>query len=227
PTHSKTFGENTPAQISAVSSYISENNLTTQQVYDTFGWSVGDSISIYGMGTFNIIGFNHDIKSDGTGYAGITLFSTSEYNTGSLSSDSVVKYSETSFHSLATNYSVCWSTFPEEWQSVIVPVKKYATYHDDNIGNEYDRKDSELLTCNIFLLSRTEFSGEVFPSKTERVGEHQYEYFANGSTFNFNTFTRDLGSSSYVNYYSYYESSFHSSNKKATDNFNIYYGFCV
>lgn len=63
----KRFEEYTWDEISSISSQISENALTEQQIYNRFGWRVGDTKDGY-----RIIGFNHD-KDPSNIIHGITL----------------------------------------------------------------------------------------------------------------------------------------------------------
>lgn len=225
PAHSKTFGENTPAQISAVSSYISENNLTTQQVYDTFGWSIGDSVSMSGFGYVYIIGFNHDDKSDGSGKAGITLFNYRN-NTCSMSEGLVNKYSESDLHADFTEMN-CFGKLPDAWCSVIVPVRKYASFYDPSVGAAYNNSDSELLSCNLFLLSRTELSGNVVASKTERLGERQYAYFSDGLYSSFGGWTRDAYSDNYFYRFSLNANGYENGANLCTESDVVHFAFCV
>ena len=55
--------------------------MTTTEIKNTYGWSIGDTISYQDSSTneivtLRIIDFNHDDKSDGSGKAGITLQTT-------------------------------------------------------------------------------------------------------------------------------------------------------
>lgn len=176
-TFSRTFSENTPAQISAVSALISANNMTSTQVAETYGWNIGDKIS-YKLSTnenveMRIIGFNHDDKSDGTGKAGITLDMThclakkyvmnnSKTNTGGYAV-SVIKTS---------TIPKIKATLPQEWQDIIKLVNKKSA----NGGVYYT--ETLTLSEDLFLLSQIEVFGTKANTAQDNINEGtQYEYW--------------------------------------------------
>ena len=165
PEHSKVFSENTPEQISAVSTYISRNELTSVEVYDTFGWSLGDrkacKISYHDTYVF-IAGFNHDEKTDGTGKAGITLCFDYEIS-------NYIKMLGGATFDEATYLE----QFPDGWVDFILSVdKKYVAPADvaSSTVTTYSRK--------LFSLSYIEIRGGT-PTPTHlRLEGSQYEVFS-------------------------------------------------
>ena len=69
------FNKNSWTTISKVSNEIKENNYSPDEIYDKYGWSVGDEKNLVltdgSIITLCIMGFNHDDLSDGTGKASI------------------------------------------------------------------------------------------------------------------------------------------------------------
>ena len=174
-TFSRTFSENTPAQISAVSALISANNMTSSQVAETYGWNIGDTIS-YQLTTgenvtMRIIGFNHDDLSDGTGKAGITLDMThclaTQYRANSKNSTAGYASHQIKTETLPTIKAL----LPQEWQDVIKLVDKRS-------GNGSGANYTETLTLSedLFLLSSVEVLNEAGHSKILDEGV-VYEYW--------------------------------------------------
>lgn len=181
------FNENSVEIISKVSDEISAKNMTTEEIKETYGWSVGDKITIeidnedY---SFIILDFNTDEKSDGSGKAGITLGMDSVIN----NSDGFI-YSSSSIYSWGSDLCEIWKEtmntylkkLPSDWQSKIKSVKKitsgvYSNFHNMTVRNE-------LITTNDFLwlLSVGEIYSETsFTTDNEKLLKdecHQYEYF--------------------------------------------------
>lgn len=174
------FGENSPEIISAVSQEISANNMTSQEVFDTYGWSLGDKTSITlttgEVIEMQIIGFNHDDKSDGSGKAGITL---------QMVDCLATRYTMNSTNTNAGGYAASKmktetlptlkALLPQEWQDVIKLVDKKSA---NGGGSNY----SETLTTsdNLFLLSGVEVFGSEGSYGTAQDGANegnQYEYW--------------------------------------------------
>lgn len=151
---STTFGENTPEQISAISAEISANNMTSEQVASTYGWNIGDTIE-FTLTTgepvrMKIAGFNHDVRSDGSGKAGITLeldhvLQTSYQMNSSNTTDYVTSTMRT------VTLPAIKATLPQEWQDVIKTVNKTSktNVHADEL----------------FLMSATEIGSSKFDAQ--------------------------------------------------------------
>ena len=176
---SRTFSENSPALIGAVSAEISANNMTSSQVAETYGWNIGDTTNIT-LSTgenieMRIIGFNHDDKSDGTGKAGITLemthclatqypYNNSATNAGGYAA-SLLK---------TTSLPQIKATLPKDWQDVIVKVDKN---YIKGGGSNYTGvpKSSE----DLFLLAQIEvFNTDANTNNGSYEGK-VYEYWKN------------------------------------------------
>lgn len=176
PQPSRTFSDNSPAMVSAISKQISANNMTSAQVAETYGWNIGDTIS-YQLTTgenveMRIIGFNHDDKSDGSGKAGITLEMTHLLKAFYKINENGVN----GYVGKPIKTSVLPSilkTLPQEWQDVIVTVNKNSA-----AGGKSDIVDTSENT--LFLLSEI----EMFGTTTAQNGVDEgvvYEYW-NGKT---------------------------------------------
>ena len=178
---SSIFAENSPETISAVSQEISANNMTSQEVFDTYGWSLGDKISITlttgEVIEMQIIGFNHDDKSDGSGKAGITLqmveclatrypMNSSNTNAGGYAA-SVMKTS-----TLPTIKAL----LPQEWQDVIKLVDKKSAN-----GGSSNYSETLTLSEDIFLLSEIEVLGTTSAQDGANEGVW-YEYYETNNT---------------------------------------------
>lgn len=176
-TFSRTFSENTPEQISAVSALISANNMTSAQVAETYGWNMGDTISYQLTNGENIemriIGFNHDDKSDGSGKAGITLGMThclatlypmnnTATNAGGYAS-SVMKTSTLPTIKL---------TLPQEWQNVI----KFVNKKSANGGN-VNYSETLTLSEDLFLFAEIEIFGTTSNAQDGANEGSVYEYW--------------------------------------------------
>ena len=177
---SSVFGENSPATIAQVSETIAANNMTSEQVYNAYGWSVGDAHDITLTSgeviQVRILGFNHDTKSDGSGKAGITLqtveclatrypMNSSNTNAGGYAA-SVMKTS-----TLPTLKAL----LPQEWQDVIKLVDKKSA----NGGNS-NYSETLTLSEDIFLLAGVEVFGSESSYGYAQDGANegsQYEYW--------------------------------------------------
>ena len=153
---SPVFGENSPQTISAVAELISTNNMTSQQVYDTYGWSLGDTCDItLSSGEtiqMQIIGFNHDDKSDGSGKAGITLQMKDCLATQySMNNEQTTVGGYASSKMRTETLPTLKALLPQTWQDVIKLVDKKSA----NGGSTYY---SETLTTSedLFLLAEIE-----------------------------------------------------------------------
>ena len=172
---SRIFGENTPESISKVSAEISANNMTSDQVSETYGWNLGDTITIPLTTGENIemriIGFNHDDKADKTGKAGITLEMTHCLET-------LYKMDDTTSTRMSWVLSSCrttlknniLNTLPEEWRNCVIKVYKLAW------NFQYDAV--KIHNDTLWLLSEIELFGTS--TGTTIMGDQegtQYEYW--------------------------------------------------
>lgn len=177
PSVNMIFGENTPQQIAEVSSQIASSNMTSAEVEATYGWKLGDTKDITlttgEIIQMQIIGFNHDNKSDGSGKAGITLQMKNCLRT---------KYTMNGSKTNAGGYASCYmkksiiptfkATLPQEWQDVIKLVDKKSA---NGGGSNY----SEMLTLSedLFLLSEIEVFGVVSKAQDGINEGSVYEYW--------------------------------------------------
>lgn len=173
-----TFGNNTPEVISAVSEIIATNNMTSEDVYNTYGWSVGDThdITLTSGETIQvrIIGFNHDDKSDGSGKAGITLQMVdclaTKYKMNDTSTNaggypaSVMKTS-----TLPTIRAL----LPQEWQDVTKLVDKKSAN-----GGSTNYTATLTTSEDLFLLSAKEVYGVGSISQDGENEGSVYEYWS-------------------------------------------------
>lgn len=175
PKYHRTFAKNTPAQIDIVSAEISANNYTSAQVAEIYGWNLGDTMPIT-LSTgekieMQIIGFNHDDKSDGTGKAGITLqmknclktarVINTESNAGGYAA------SKMKTETLPTVYT----SLPERWRNVIKLVDKKSAN-----GGASNYTETLTLSEDIFLLSSIEMNSSSFAQDRDNEG-NPYEYW--------------------------------------------------
>lgn len=157
---SSVFGENDAATIAYVSEQIAANNMTSEDMYNTYGWSVGDKHDIALTNgeviQVQIIGVNHDDKSDGTGKAGLTLqmvdclstlyaMNSKDKNAGGYAA-SVMKTS---------TLPILKALLPQEWQNVIKFVDKKSAN-----GGSSNYSETLTLSEDLFLLSVIEVFGK-------------------------------------------------------------------
>lgn len=146
PAISRVFGENNPASIALVANEIAYKNMTSAEVESVFGWKLGD-ITSYTLSTgqvvkMQIIGFNHDNLSDGTGKAGITLQMEhclgTKYTIYNVNrTDGGYRYSVMRTTTLPT----IKSTIPQEWQNVIKSVEEICRWWKGLYNNiDYKRR---------------------------------------------------------------------------------------
>ena len=126
--------------------------------------------------TLRIIGFNHDVLSDGTGYSGIT-FETKHLMSSTLSMNSsntnVGGWRESAMRTRLQPGGSIYNALPQEVQDVIRPVNKVTS-----VGNAGTALETTNDYC--FLLSEV----EIFGSTTYSVaGEgKQYDYYSSYAT---------------------------------------------
>ena len=150
----RVFGNNTPAQISAVSAEISANGYTSAQVEEIYGWKIGDTITIpRSTGDtieVRISGYNHYPLSDGSGTAGILLEMT--HCLPELKPISIYYgYPDSDIHT--TYLPSVKSTFPIEWQNIIK-----TTIHT----NYYNKASRYNYNAELFIPLEYELYGSVY-----------------------------------------------------------------
>jgi hypothetical protein len=151
---------------------------------------IGENISVY----FQIIGFNHDDLSDGTGKAAITLQLINcipSYNYNTYNDKSAFGNSWSTSTLRTEHLQTYLSDFPEDVQKYIKEVNKISTTHDDDsYVTDSDNKtwtihdnDSLVTTSDkFFVLSYYEIMGTTKVKYNDEVdlvqkeGE-QYEYY--------------------------------------------------
>ena len=175
---SRIFSENSVETIASVSQTISEQGYNSALVSELYGWNLGDSIPItLSSGEtieMQIIGINHDDKSDGSGKAGITLQMVnclaerytfdSDGNTegGYITSRVRNEILPTIMHSI-----------PPDWLSVIKPVNKAS-----NNGAGTQLTGMNYTSESVFLVSASEVMGASSDSYISPEEGEQYEYWA-------------------------------------------------
>lgn len=173
---SRVFGENNWSTISNISAEISTNNMTSAQVEETYGWKPGDlkseTLSTGEVIELQIIGFNHDDKSDETGKAGITLqmkncLSVKYQMEAHYSTDAKNGWGSTQMRN--KTFPVIKSTLPQDLQDVIVLVNK--KYYKKSIG-------VATATDDLFLLDEIELFGSKVVENSQAYGL-VYEYWEN------------------------------------------------
>ena len=182
PNFDEVFGNNTPEQISAISAEIVKNGYTSEQVYELFGWSLGDTISIPLIGgetiEMQIIGFNHDtLSSDHTSKVGITLHmkncSEITYPMNSArQNDGGYPASLMKTETLPTLKAL----LPQEWQNVIKLVDKNSAN-----GSSSSYTETVTLSEDLFLLSEIEVSGASNYAVAGGTEGAQYAYYTTNS----------------------------------------------
>ena len=179
PPADRIFGNNSWTMIKSISDDIATNNMTAQEVYATYGWSLGDTkavtLSTNEVIELQIIGFNHDtLSSDHTSKAGITL---------QMKNCLATKYK---MHTSSTNYGG-WNAcamrtttlptikalLPSDLQAVISLVDKKAA----NGGSSYF---SQIITSqdDLFLLAEIEVFGTISTAEHGLEEGNQYAYWA-------------------------------------------------
>lgn len=176
PSVNEIFGENTWEMINSVANEISANNMTAEQVYSTYGWNLGDTktdtLSTGEVVEYQLIDYNHDDKSDGSGKAGITLQTKNCLNTTYV----IKQYSlniETGWRDdpiRTTHMKSIKATLSPELQSVIKMVDKKAS-----LGKGMS---AAVTSDDLFLLSEFEIFGKVDYAQDGTNEGTQYAYWA-------------------------------------------------
>lgn len=177
PEFDTTFANNTPEQISAVSAEIAKNNYTSQQVAEIYGWNIGDKTSIALTSgetiEMQILGFNHDNLSDGTGKAGITLQMVNCIATTYQMNTTATNEGGYAASQIKTNVlPTLKNLLPPEWQAIIKFVDKKSAN-----GGSTNYTKTLTLSEDLFLLSEIEVSSSVMYAQDGENEGTIYEYY--------------------------------------------------
>ena len=183
PSFDPVFANNSWTQIAQASQIIKDNNYTSAQVKEIFGWDLQTDtkvdIGVDGVSrTIGMLGFNHDDCINEAGFyggkAGISFqtidceptkydmnYDEQRETNGGYAMSKFVSDSYTLFECLS-----------DELKSVIKPAfKLYA-----NGGRDY-YEFTEELPCSIFLFSEIEIFGTVINAQAGETEGTQYEYW--------------------------------------------------
>ena len=176
------FSENTPDIIVRVANEIAYNNYTSAQVEDIYGWKVGDTtLYTHTDGErveIRIDGYNHDDLSDNSGKAGITFEMTHCLATKqkiTTRSDNSGGYAK--MQMCTTTLPAVKELIPQDWRSIIKPVKKKSANGGDFYYSGINTLDEE-----IFLLSYAEFTPDVASAAGGAEEGSIYEYWIGKNT---------------------------------------------
>lgn len=166
-------------EISNISNQIVAKNMTSAQIYETYGWKTGDIREIplstgeiiQGM----LIGFNHDVTSSNAPIkVGLTiqmvncLATKSQMNTTTDAS----AYNSSLLWPLAQNFR---KTLPQALQNVLKTVSKGVSYGNAASG-------STTFGMKVFPLSEIELLGTTSYAKLGGNEGTQYEYWKEHNT---------------------------------------------
>jgi hypothetical protein len=178
---SSTFSTLSWSEIANISKQISSNKLTSAQVYETYGWKLGDKRNITLSTRENIqvqiVGFNHDTYSQyGSNYiAGLTVQMVNCLATRSQMNSSTAAswYGSSLLWDLANDFK---KTLPQDLQNVLkLSVRKGTSYGAAASG-------STDLYMDIFPLSEKELTGTVSYAYMGNNEGTQYEYWKEHNT---------------------------------------------
>lgn len=178
PSVSTTFGENSWDVISQVSETISSQGMTSEQVSSTYGWNIGDkkseTLSTGEVIELQIIGINHDDKSDGSGKAGLTLQMVNCLNTTYKMRKNKSNAGGWGASVMKTStLQTIKATLSQELQNVIKLVDKKSA---NGGGSNY----SETITTSddLFFLSLIEVFASASTGQSANGEGTRYEYYA-------------------------------------------------
>ena len=178
---SSTFSTLSWSEIANISKQISSNKLTSAQVYETYGWKLGDKRNIVLSTGENIqvqiIGFNHDtyLQSNLSYNAGLTvqmvncLATRSQMNAATTAS----WYGSSLLYNLANDFK---KTLPQDLQNVLKSAKKGTSYGGGAATG------STNLYLGIFPLSEIELLGTRSYAYMGSNEGTQYEYWKEHNT---------------------------------------------
>lgn len=221
---SRVFGENDWQTISNVSSEIASNNMTAEQVATTYGWNLGDvkseTLSTGEVIELQIIGFNHDNKSDGNGKAGMTLQMvnclTTKYPMNNTQTD-IGGWDKSVLRTVTL--PTIKATLSQDLQNVIKQVNKMASRGSNS-------PSAQISVDDLFLLSEKEALNTVTWARDGANEGTQYEYFVKGGTPSRGAqcWSRSNRSSGQIYFVSYFTSS---SRVVANTPTGVSFAFCV
>lgn len=172
-------------QIAKISEQISSQNMNSQQVEEKYGWEIGDEktfrMTTGEEVTMQILGFNHDDKSDGSGKAGITLGMKNLLTDLYLVASNGSNVGGWDKCELRTNtMPTLFSQLPFDLQAVIKPVNKNATIgggSDKSPATTIVTSSDKLWVCAVAEIVPSTFSDKAYLGD---LGEgSQYEYYSN------------------------------------------------
>lgn len=188
PVVDSTFGNNDWTTISQVSQTIASQNMSSADIYSTYGWQVGDikSITLSSNETIQvrIIDFNHDIlSSDHSSKAGITLqmvdclatrysMNTSNTNAGGWNASKM----------RTSTLPTIKVLLPSDLQAVIKLVdKKAANGGGSNYSATVTSSDDLFLLAGVEIFGSSDSYGYAQDGANEGT---QYAYWASHNTVN-------------------------------------------
>ena len=179
PPGTTSLEDSTWAEIAAAADVIAAENMTEGKIYEEYGWKIGDTKSYLVEDQVvhaQIIGFNHDEKSNGTGKAGIT-FQNVEVLSQSYQINSVRNntggWNAAPFRT--TLNTTILGQVEQDLRDVIISVNKLTANGGSQTGTTVVSSSDKL-----WLLSAIEVTGN---SVTARPGEGmQYAYWATNNT---------------------------------------------
>lgn len=241
PVVDSTFGNNDWSTISQVSQTIASQNMSASDIYDTYGWSLGDTKSIT-LSTnevieVQIIGFNHDtLSSDHSSKAGITLqmvnclatryrMNSSNTNAGGWNA------SEMRTSTLPTIKAL----LPSDLQSVIKLVDKKAA---NGGGSNYSATVTS--SDDLFLLAEIEIFGSVSYARdgsnegiqyaywtAHNIASDRIKYYDNAGTQTATQWWERSSNSSYPASFCGVSPNGSANVSSASSSYGVAFGFCV
>lgn len=179
PSVSTILSENTWDQIIEIAETIANNNMTKDDVFNTYGWSVGDTTTYTQTNgkvvDVRLIGVNHDKKSDGSGTAGLTFETVNCVTTATYGS----AYTGNGYDgSTITTQTLpnCQSLMPTE-------LKKGLKYVDKTWKRVYS-EDVQKISQKLFLLSKIEITGDssgIYGSEGKKYAYYPWYTVPSGS----------------------------------------------
>ena len=186
PSYDPVFGNNTPAQIAAASAEIATQNMSATDVYNTYGWNLGDTVDITLKNNeqiqMQIIGVNHDtLSSDHTSKVGLTLQMVNCLATRYPMNNSNTNAGGWNGSLMRTStMPTLLALLPDEWQGVIKTVDKKAAN-----GGSTNYSATVTTSDDLFLLCEKEIFGSAAYAAQDGANEGtQYAYWASHNTAN-------------------------------------------
>lgn len=169
----------------AVSRVLAENSWDAISAISESGqaskyWSVGDEIDVsfgnYGTYTFQIYGFDHDDKSDGSGKAGITFGMKNPLS-------STYKMNNSDTNSGSWNSSVMrTSTIADFWNGMQSDVKAFVKTVNKITAKTYNGSTNQTTQDNLFLFAEKEVGLTTYSNSTEKNALSTYPIFTDNNS---------------------------------------------